>query len=58
MPRKRNVKPSPWIKQKDEDLRIHDATPEDVAQAIMKGGAKPRPETKRPITKRSKNARR
>ena len=43
MPRKRNVKPSRWIEQKDEDLRIHDATPEEVAQAIIKGGAKPRP---------------
>ena len=44
MPKKRGAKPSPWIEQKDDDLRIKGATPKEVAQAIMQGGAKPRPE--------------
>ena len=56
MPKKRGTKRSPWIEQKDDDLRIKDATPEEVAQAIMQGGAKPRPETKKPVDKRRKNA--
>ena len=32
---------------KDQDLRIPNATPEQVAKALTSGGAKPRPETKR-----------
>ena len=35
------------IVHKDKDLRIPNTTPEKVAQALMRGGAKPRPETKR-----------
>lgn len=36
-----------WSNQKHRDLRIADATPEQVAKALMLGGAKPRPETRR-----------
>ena len=57
MPKKRGTKPSPWIEQKDDDLRIPDTTPGEVAQVIMQGGAEPRPETKKPVDKRRKNAR-
>lgn len=32
---------------KGKDLRIPDTTPEQLAKALMSGGAKPRPETKR-----------
>ena len=32
---------------RDKDLRIPNATPEEVADALLKGGAEPRPETKR-----------
>ena len=46
--RKKGEKAPPWIEQKDEDLRIPDATPEKVVRALMQGGAKPRPETKKP----------
>lgn len=46
--RKRDAKPPPWIKHKDDDLRIPDVTPEEVARALMQAGAKPRPETRRP----------
>ena len=35
------------IVHKDKDLRIPNTTPERVARALMQGGAKPRPETKR-----------
>lgn len=44
--RKRNPAAAPWEQRKDDDLRIPNATPEEVAQALMQGGAKPRPETK------------
>ena len=35
------------------DLRIPNATPEAVGQALMRGGAAPRPETKdkKPVTR-------
>ena len=54
MPRgRRNEEPPPsWINNKDDDLHIPDATPKDVARALMQGGAKPRPETR--ITKSKK----
>ena len=32
---------------KGKDLRIPNTTPEQLAKALMSGGAKPRPETKR-----------
>lgn len=35
------------IVRKDKDLRIPNTTPEQVAKALLRGGAKPRPETKR-----------
>ena len=35
------------IVQKDTDCRIPNTTPEKVVQALMQGGAKPRPETRR-----------
>ena len=35
------------IVHKDKDLRILNASPVRVAKALMSGGAKPRPETKR-----------
>ena len=43
--RTRAEKPA-HVVHKDKDLRI-DASPQDVARAILQGGAKPRPETKR-----------
>ena len=36
------------IVHKGKDLRIPNTTPEQLAKALMAGGAKPRPETKRP----------
>ena len=30
-----------------QDLRIPNTTPEQLAKALLRGGAKPRPETKR-----------
>ncbi len=33
--------------RKTKDLRIPNATPEEVADALPKGAAEPRPETKR-----------
>ena len=35
------------IVHKGKDLRIPNTTPEQLAKALMSGGAKPRPETKR-----------
>ena len=35
------------IVRKEKDLRIKNATPEQVAKALMSGGAEPRPETKK-----------
>ena len=35
------------IVHKGKDLRIPNTTPEQLAKALMRGGAKPRPETKR-----------
>ena len=32
---------------KGKDLRIPNTTPEQLAKALMSGGARPRPETKR-----------
>lgn len=46
--RKRNGAPKARDKDivhKDKDLRIPGATPHDVARALLKGGAAPRPET-------------
>ena len=34
-------------KRRAPDLRIPEATPEELAQAIVRGGEEPRPETKR-----------
>ena len=36
------------IVHKDKDLRIADTTPEQLAQTLLRGGAAPRPETRRP----------
>ena len=46
----RRSKPPAHIVHKDKDLRI-DASPQEVARAILQGGAKPRPETRRPKAK-------
>ncbi len=35
------------IVDKDRDLRIPNITPEQLAQVLMSGGAKPRPENKK-----------
>ena len=35
------------IVHRGKDLRIPGTTPEQLAKALMSGGAKPRPETKR-----------
>ena len=35
------------VAHKGKDLRIPNTTPEQLAKALMSGGAKPRPETKR-----------
>ena len=35
------------IVHKGKDLRIPNTTPEQLAKALMSGGAKPRPETKK-----------
>ena len=37
---------APNIGHRDKGFRI-DASPQEVAQAIMQGGARPRPETRR-----------
>lgn len=34
------------VVRKDEDLRIPNATPEELARAVLSGGAAPRPETR------------
>lgn len=34
------------IVHKDKDLRIPNATPQELARAVLSGGAKPRPETR------------
>ena len=41
-------KREPWNARNNKDLRIPNATPEQVARALMHGGAKPRLETRRP----------
>ena len=41
----RHEKEPDYIVHKDKDLRIPNATPEQVAKALLKGGAAPRPET-------------
>ena len=41
-------KREPWKSGYNKNLRIPDATSEQVAGALMQGGAKPRPETRRP----------
>ena len=33
-----------------KDLRIPNTTPEQLAKALLRGGARPRPETRRPKT--------
>ena len=40
--------PGIWKHSRGGDLRIPDATPEQVAKALLTGGAAPRPETRRP----------
>ena len=47
MPRKRPRPKDDHIVHKDKDLRIPNATPEEVAKALMSGGARPRPETRK-----------
>lgn len=47
MPRKKRQSDDGHIVHKDKDLRIPNATPEEVAKALLRGGAKPRPETKK-----------
>ena len=45
----RRKKGETWKRSPDQkDLRIADATREQVAKALMHGGAKRRPETRRP----------
>ena len=41
--------PSP-IGYRGKDLRIPNTTPEQLAKALLRGGARPRPETRRPKT--------
>ena len=36
-----------YIVHKDKDLRIPNTTPEQLAKVLLRGGAKPRPETKK-----------
>ena len=38
--------PEDSIAHKGKDLRIPNTTPEQLAETLMRGGAKPRPETK------------
>ena len=37
----------PAVEPQKKDLRIPNTTPEQLAKALLTGGAKPRPETKR-----------
>ena len=38
----------PSIGYRGKDLRIPNTTPEQLAKALLHGGARPRPETRRP----------
>ena len=44
------MKPKPkkpdHVVHRNKDLRIPNTTPEELAKAVLTGGAKPRPETK------------
>ena len=44
--RKATTKKPDHIVHKDKDLRIPNTTPEELARAVLSGGAKPRPETR------------
>ena len=39
--------PRPGIVHRGKDLRIPNTTPEQLAKTLLRGGARPRPETKR-----------
>ena len=47
MSKKKKQSTDDIIVHKNKDLRIRNATPEQVAKALMSGGAKPKPETKK-----------
>lgn len=46
-PRQKQKTKDDHVVHKGKDLRIHNATPEDVAKVLLSGGAKPRSETKK-----------
>ena len=50
MPKSQPAKPkSDWIVHEDKDLRIPDATPEELAKRVLTGGARRRPESVKPV---------
>ena len=46
-PREPVPDPTPSIVHRGKDLRIRNTTPEQLAKTLLRGGARPRPETKR-----------
>ena len=46
-PPRETAPPTPTIAHRGKDLRIRNTTPEQLAKALLQGGAQPRPETKR-----------
>ena len=46
-PREPVPDPTPSIVHRGKDLRIPNTTPEQLAKTLLRGGAQPRPETKR-----------
>ena len=46
-PRDTDPLPTPGPVHRGKDLRIPNPTPEQLAMALLRGGSRPRPETKR-----------